>query len=133
MLRITYNALGTKLTGTLQICDGYKRSNAKVRAFRKKNYMRVSKPGERVFVDTTGPFPESLIRNRYCISVVDNYSHYSWSFFTKIKSQLPNEMEEFFKKMTARGAPLKYIRCDNSGEQQSKFQNACEKEKVTLE
>ena len=37
MLHITYNALGVKLTGTLQVCDGFVRSKAKPRAVRKKN------------------------------------------------------------------------------------------------
>ena len=29
------------------------------------------------FVDTTGPFPESLIGNRYWIGLVDEYINYS--------------------------------------------------------
>ena len=61
LLRTTYNALGVKLTGTLQVCDGYERSKAKTRAVRNKTYRRASQPGERIFVDTTGPFSESLI------------------------------------------------------------------------
>ena len=42
-------------------------------------------------------------------------------------------MEEFFEKMTSRGTPVKYPRCDNAGEHQSKLQRVCEKENVTLE
>ena len=79
MLRITYNALGVKLTGTLQVCNGCAQSKAKSRAVRNKTYTRTSQPGERMFVDTTGPFLESLIEGRYWIGVVDEYSRYSWS------------------------------------------------------
>ena len=88
-MRTTYNALGVKLTGTLQLYDGCTQSKAKARAVRKNTYTRVSQPEERIFVDTTGPFPESLIGNRDWIDVVDDYSRYSWSFFTITKSQLP--------------------------------------------
>ena len=74
--RTTYNALGVKLTGTLQVCDDCARSKAKERALIKNTYTRASQPGERIFVDTTGPFPECLIGNWFWIGVVDDYSHY---------------------------------------------------------
>ena len=41
-----------------------------------KTYTRVSQPGEIVFVDTTIPFPDSLIGDQYWIGVVDYYSRY---------------------------------------------------------
>ena len=115
LLRTTYNALGFKLTGILQFYDGCARSKAKSRAVRKKTYMRASQPVERICVDTTGPFPETLIVNRYWIGVVEDYSRYSWSFFTKTKSQLPKKMEDFFEKMTSQGTPVKYLCCDLGG------------------
>ena len=77
-------------------------------------------------MDTTDPFPEVFIGNRYWIGVVDNYSCYSWSFFTKTKSQLKN-MESFFSDMMPCGTPVKYPRYDNAGEQKSKFHGACKK------
>ena len=51
----------------------------------------------------------------------------------KTKSQLPNKMEEFLKKMTSHGNPVNYLRCVNMGEHQSKMQKACQKEEVMLE
>ena len=93
-----YDALGFKLTGALWVCGGCSRSKAKARAVIKKTYTRASNLIERIFLDTTGPFLESFIRNRYCIGVVDNCKRYSWSFLTKTKLQLQNKMEEFFEK-----------------------------------
>ena len=84
-------------------------------------------------MDTTDPFMESLIGNRYWIGVVNDYIRNSWSFFTKTKSQLPKKMEELFEKMTSCCIPVKYLRCDNAGEHQSKQQKACKKEKVKFE
>ena len=69
-------------------------------------------------MDTTGPFLEILIGNRYWIGVVDNYSRYSWIFFTETKPQLPKNTEEFFEKMTSCGTPVKYLCYENKGEHQ---------------
>ena len=98
VLRLTYDSLRVKLTGMLEVFDSCTRSKAKSRAVRKKSYTRSSKPGESIFVDTNGPFTASLIGNLYCIDKVDEYRRYSWSFFTKTKSQLPKKMDEFFEK-----------------------------------
>ena len=38
MLRVIYNALGFKFTGTLQVCDGCARSKSKSCAVRNKTY-----------------------------------------------------------------------------------------------
>ena len=118
MLRTTYNVLDIKLTGTLQVCDGCALSKAKARAVRNKAYKRASQPGERIFVDMTGPFPEGLIDNRYWISVVENYSRYLWSFFTKTRYQLSKNMEYVFENITSHGTPVQYIRYNNVGEYQ---------------
>ena len=91
-LSLIYDALGVKLKGRIQVCHGCTKSKAKPCTVRKKKYTRASKPGERIFVDTTGPFPESSIGTRYWIDVIDYYSRYSWSFFTKTRSQLTNKM-----------------------------------------
>ena len=101
-------------------------------AVRNKKYTIVSQPGETIFVDMTGPFLNILIGDWYWISVVDNYSRYSWSLFTKTKSQLPKKMEKCIEKMTSCGTPAKYLCIDKAGEHQSKLQRASKKENVTL-
>ena len=95
LLRTRYNAIGIKLTGTLYVCDGCARYKAKARAVRKNTYTIVSQPGEIVFLDTTGLFPDNLIRNRYWIGAVDHYSRYSCSFFIK-PSHSCQKYERFF-------------------------------------
>ena len=62
-LRMTYKSLSVKFTGALQVYDGCKRSKKKARAVRKKTYKRASQPGEKILVDTTGPFMEILTGN----------------------------------------------------------------------
>ena len=90
---ITYEVLGVKVTDTIHVCDGCDRSKAKARDVINKTYTILPKQGESISVDTTGPFTEILIGNRYWVGVVDDYSRYSWSFFTKTKSQLLEKME----------------------------------------
>ena len=83
-------------------------------------------------MDMTGSFPDSLIGCWYWIGVVDYYSGYLWSFFTNTKLQLPKEMEEFFKKMTSLGTPVKYLSCDSALEHLSRLQKSYEKDKVVF-
>ena len=97
LLRTTYNSIGVKLTGTLQVCGICASSKEKVCAVRKKTYTRASQPGERIFVDTTGPFTESLIENWYWIGIVDDYRRFLLRFFTKTKSQLPKIWKTFWR------------------------------------
>ena len=102
----TYNDLSVKITGTLQVCNGCALSKAKSCVMSKKTYKRASHPGERIFVETTSAFPKSLIGNRYWICILDDCSHYSWSFFTKTKSQLPKRMKYFLIRWRHMGRQL---------------------------
>ena len=90
---LTYDALGIKLTGTLEGCDGCARYKSKERAVRKIKYTQETNTGKRIFVDTTDPFPKILIKNRYWIVAVEDYIHYSWLLFTTTKSQLPRKTQ----------------------------------------
>ena len=74
--------------------------------------------GERIFVDTTGTFPESFMRNWYWIVVLEDYRNYFWSSFTKTKLQLTKKMDYFFKKSMLHGNLVKYLHCYNVGEHQ---------------
>ena len=81
----------------------------------------------------TGPFLKILIGNGYWIGVVSDYSCYYWSLFTKAKTYLTKNMEEFFERMTSYGTSFKYLRCNNALEHQSKVQMLCKKDKFMLE
>ena len=63
MLCLNYEALAFQFTGILEVCDGCVCLKAKARALRKKTYIRATNPEESIFVDTDGPFPESIIGN----------------------------------------------------------------------
>ena len=51
-----------------------------------------------IFVDTTGPFPETLIGNCYWTGIADDYKCYFWSIYKNMKLQLLKKIGEFFEK-----------------------------------
>ena len=133
LLRTTFKGLGIKLTGELKPCEGCCRANAKAKAVRKSTGTRSTKPGERLFVDTSGPYPESLSGNRYWIQIVDDFSRKGWSKFRKSKVDLPKVVDEHITYLRTCNHIVKYIRCDNAGEHQSKLRSVCDKHGVELE
>ena len=98
LLRLTHDALGVKLIGTLEVCGSFAGSKSKGCTVRKKTDIRATNPAENICVNTNGSLPESLFGNRYCIGVLDDYIHYYWRLFTKTRSQPPKKMAEFFLK-----------------------------------
>ena len=74
LLHITYDALGVKLIVAIKVCGLFARSKAKAPSVIKKRYTRDKNPGENIFVDTTGPFPEIIIGNCYFNGALDEYT-----------------------------------------------------------
>ena len=133
LLRVTFSELGVKLTGQLKPCEGCCRANARAKAVRKSTNVRATKPGERLFVDTSGPYPESLSGNRYWIQIVDDFSRKGWSKFRKSKVDLPKVVEEHVRYLRTCNYPVKFLRCDNAGEHQEKLRAVCNKCGIELE
>ena len=125
LLRATFTALGTELTGQLRPCEGCCLANAKAKAVHKSSDTRATKPGERPFVDTSGPYPESIAGNRYWIQIVDDFSRKGWSSFRKSKMDLLRVVESHIKYLHTLNHTVKYLRCDNAGEHQEKLQKVC--------
>ena len=133
LLRITFNALGVKLTGKLKACDGCCRANAKAKAVRKVTNTIAEKIGERLFVDTSGPYPETSAGNKYWICVVDDKTRKSWSEFRRTKSEIVKIVEKKIEDLKNMGHTVKYLRCDNAGEHQSKMTEMCKKYNIEME
>ena len=133
LLRVTFKALDVKLTGTLKPCDGCCRANAKAKGVHKSTKTVATEIGERLFIDTSGPYPESVEGNRYWICMVDDMTRKSWSKFRKSKSEMPKIVEEQIEYLKGQGHTVKYIRCDNAGEHQEKLRKVCGKYGVQLE
>lgn len=66
-----------------------------------KMAMSTSRPLELLHMDLFGPTTyKSLRGNLYCLVVVDDFSHYTWTFFLEDKSQASSVFNKFAKKGT---------------------------------
>jgi hypothetical protein len=60
LLRKTLKHLKIEVKGTLKSCDACKMAKARAMNMKKKTDTRSDTPGERMYIDLTGPFKESL-------------------------------------------------------------------------
>ena len=72
VLRRTIKHLGYTVTGTLKCCDACKMAKARAKGVKKQTERRSTIPGERMYVDISGPFSTSLGGSRYWLEAVDN-------------------------------------------------------------
>ena len=92
-----------------------------------------TKNGERIFIDTTGPYPKSRGGMKYWMCAVDDYSDKSWTYFAPSKNHMITFVKDLVTTIQGLDLKVKFIRCDNAGEHQSKLQQFCKEEGITLE
>ena len=132
-LRKTMARFKVKLTGKLEPCFGCMQAKAKAKAVPKSTLTKADKPGERMFLDTTGPFPPSAGGSRYDIKMVDDYSGKTFGAKVARKTQLPASVKNHVVLLKGKGKQVKFIRCDNAGEQQGELEEVCREFGITLE
>ena len=76
----------------------------------------IKSPGERIYTDISYTETTSGSGSRYWILSVDEFTSYSWSVFSKKKSEIPEKLIKIIHKILNDGKQIKYIRLDNSGE-----------------
>ncbi len=59
--------------------------------------------GQRLFIDTTGPFPKSRAGNKYFHCTDDDFTDYAWVYFTNTKNSMPTFVEDLMKLMDGKG------------------------------
>ncbi|MGL5934164.1 MAG: hypothetical protein ACRCZI_00925 [Cetobacterium sp.] len=136
VLRRTAAHYGWTVTGKLEACADCQQSNIKQRPVPKFTETKSSTPGERVFIDITSVAYRSLGGSKFWLGCVDDATGQTWSSFLKRKNDVPKVMMSFLRKMKARGTPVKYIRCDNAGENvdlKNKCQNSTDLTEVEFE
>lgn len=131
-LRKTCKNLGIELTGTFQSCPGCMYAKAKQKKVNKLSKVRATEPGERLFIDTSGPYPRSLGGNIYWLKIVDDFSRKNWNFLMKNKSEVTQNVVDHIESLTNNGKKVKFIRCDNAGEHNALI-SYCEKSNINLE
>ena len=85
------------LTGSLDQCDACAIAKVKCNSIAKVTETKASKAGERIFIDTSGPFPKSFGGNTYWRGVVDDYSGYMLMDFGNTKDGMVDYIEKVLK------------------------------------
>jgi hypothetical protein len=92
-----------------------------------------TRPGQRLLIDTSGPYPKSVAGHIYWVKGMDEYTQKCWVYYVKKKSQVPNIVEYHLDYCKGFKYKVKSLGCNNAGEHQSKLQKVCNKRGVMLE
>ena len=133
LLKKTLKIAGITPTGTLTSCEGCALTRAKQKALAKTTLLKATQPGERMFIDVAGPYPSTKKGTKYIASAVDDFSRWGMLAGLTTKSQLATWFEEQLLKLKAQGYKMKYIRCDNAGENLAGLKKVCDKHGLTME
>ena len=133
LLRTTAENMGIKLTGKLEPCEICAQVKIRQANVPKKKEKQVpSRPGYRLFIDTSSFKHESMGGRRHWLIVVDKFSDCSHSFFLKRKSDQIKMIPIWILELKAKyGIDTKYIRLDNSGENIS-LRKECDKQNLGI-
>ena len=81
----------------------------------KATNMRAMTAGERLFIDTSGPYPQSIGGNKYWFKDVDDYLRKNLNYLMKRKNEVPTHLKSLIRILQIKGKNVRYIRCDNAG------------------
>ena len=131
--RKTMSHMGVKITGDLKPCEGCLLEKAQRKSIPKVSLCQATLPGERLLLDTTGPFAPSLRGAIYDVYVACQKTSKSWVFHVKKKSDVPQCLENVVTWCQGKGYTVKHLRCDNAGEHQGKLLEVCSKFGIQIE
>src|SRR5688500_12368075 len=91
---------------------------AKARAMnlKKKTDTRSDIPGERMYIDVTGPFNASLGGSKYWMQAVDDATRMGFVYFMRTRVEVREKVGLLIAQVKCLGLNIKIIRCDNAGE-----------------
>ena len=85
-------------------------------------------------MDTSGPYKKSIGESCFWILVVDDFTRKAWSFFVRAKSLIGKVMEAFLDRLKGdKDVVVKFVRCDNAGENEKQLRSVCEPRGITME
>jgi hypothetical protein len=110
---------GWTLTGTVKPCGSCALAKARAKAIPKSTMSKATFPGERLFLDISGPYSDSLNQNKYWLRIVDDCTRYSWDCFLPRKTGIQDPLLKLVVMNKAAGKPCTYLGCDNAVENES--------------
>ena len=131
-LRRAAKEFGWKLTGNLEFCVPCEKAKATTKRLAKEATVEATDPGERLMIDTSGPYKESLGKNRYWCLVVDDKTRRKWCYFAAHKNEFTDDLIALFDNLQARGFPVRFVRTDNAPEWEA-LNDPCEQRLIKRE
>ncbi len=133
LIEKTAKDLGIQLTGTLDKCEGCGLAHAKQKAVSKTTNVVTTAPYQRIYADASGPFTPTIGGSKYWFQSVEEYGRMGDVEFAKKKNQMADFVKKVFEKAKTLGYTVKYLRCDNAGENVYPLTALCAEWSVTLE
>ena len=117
IMRETAKSFCWKLTGKFESCDDCQVSNVKQARTKKMSENSSTIPGERLFLDTSKVAGhKSLGGASVWLGVVDDATGFMWSRLMNKKSDTADTALQLLQEINDSGKEIRYIRCDNAGE-----------------
>ena len=124
--RNTAKANDIKITGNMQQCHECALAKIKQQKIARTTNNKSTIPGERLCIDISSVKNASYGGAKFWLMIIDDATRMCWSTFLKHKSDTSEKIVQFVKELKAKQYIVKYIRCDNAGENQS-LQKECDK------
>jgi len=124
--------LGVQLVGDDLKCDACALINSKQRAVSKTTNKKATRIGERLFIDTSGPFPEGINSSKYIFGAVDDFSGKMLYAFGSSKNKMVDFVSFSFDHFKGIEKPVMYVRLDNAGEHEV-LRELCRKHGTKME
>lgn len=117
----TAKRLGWKLTGEKDVpCEECMIAKARRTNLNKNAKNPSTTPGERIMIDISSVKNKDHEKSgRFWLLVVDEATDMKWSYFLVSKKQQVPVLQGLIKQLKEIGHPVKFIRCDNAGENES--------------
>jgi len=107
---------------------------AKARSKNIKKHTKESQaPGEHLFLNATGPFPQTIGGSKYNAKIIDQFSCKAWMAHIKAKTQIANPVKQHMDTLKEQGKTIQYLCCNNAPKDGSKLATICKEHSITIE
>ena len=103
VVRSLLKSQGIKPTGDWAVCDGCARAKATQKRTNKITTTEAEERGERLYMDTSGPYNETVAGSRYWFKIVDDKTRKSWDFYGAKKNGIKTHLQDLLDKLKSAG------------------------------
>jgi hypothetical protein len=115
-------------------CQNCAKAKIRMKNIPKENDNIATKKGERLLIDISWIRRATYAGNRYRLLVMDEYTNFLWSFFMKTKDETKHHVIYLFLDLQRyKNIKIKFIRCDNSGENKDIHQEIIQIPKIIVQ